>query len=100
MKNWGRNLEIYVANHVFESEMNKIHLKLLSSQKMLNLLPGATRVCCLATAAAKVERWLRWLTVSLISLLPVVDDPASLDVSLPCRFHNSSASCKISERID
>ena len=74
--------------------------QLFSSQKILNLLPGATRVCCLATAAAKVERWLRWLTVSLISLLPVVDDPASLDVSLPCRFHNSSASCKISERID
>ena len=53
---------------------------------------------CLAKAVAKADLWLLWLAVSLISLPPVVEDPASLEVSLPWRIQSSSASCRISAR--
>ena len=55
---------------------------------------------CLARTVARADLWLLWLAVSLISLpLPVVEDPASLEVSLPWRIHSSSASWRISEKI-
>ena len=112
------SLGLVRGSSILYSMLSKLCEPLMDAETPLTvIIVGPTWLClpcmgfepamaaCLAKAAARADRWLRWLwwlwwlTDSEMSLpLPVVDEPASLDVSLPCLFHNSSASCKISAK--